>query len=68
MNNPQIKFLSDGGVWLSDATYGAIRAFCIHHGETDLPTRPEPEPEPVVEIVATKSAKKQNPPPDSTSS
>ncbi len=71
MQNLNIKFLPDGGVWLSDATYGELRAFVIRHGETDLPTRPEPKSisEAIIGVESHKTGgKKSTPPPDSTQS
>jgi len=48
MQNPDVILLSNGRVSMSLETYAAIKAFCAHHGETDLPNL-----EPVVDSNMT---------------
>ena len=48
MKNIDIYLTSDGRVSMSIETYAAIKAFCAHHGETDLPSL-----EPVVDSNVT---------------
>ena len=48
MQNPDVILLPNGRVSMSIETYAAIKAFCAHHGETDLPSL-----EPVVDSNVT---------------